>query len=118
MTYHENSLNMIEAALMGDRGPTQQLIATTAVDGVAAVLQKNSDYGSSVFHSPMLCPQMSAPEALLVRMSDKAARLANLVQSPSSAQVAESLDDTVLDLGNYCLLWLVARRLADKGRGE
>lgn len=93
----------IRAALNG-ADEDQRRIAEVGLDWVATILAKNADYGSSVWHPPTLKPTLDAGDAILVRMSDKVSRIAKL--STSTAQVGESLEDTVKDLGAYSLLWL------------
>jgi len=95
----------IAGALRGTRGPDQQRIAETAIDWTKTLLAKNSDYGSSVWEVPLLTPNLDPAQAILVRMSDKIKRIQALMRRP--AEVAnESLDDSIKDLGAYCLLYL------------
>jgi len=53
-------------------------------------------------------------------MSDKVARILSLQHK--APEVAEALEDTMLDLANYCLLWVAVPRLAsvpvDKPQAE
>jgi hypothetical protein len=69
-------------------------------------LRKNFDYGSSVFESPVLMPNLSPMSAIEVRMSDKIKRIQSLKLHGKFA-VDESLRDTMQDLGVYAFLWLV-----------
>lgn len=80
------------------------------MENLATLLRKNADYGSSGLCEPILVPGMEPRQALLVRMSDKIARIQTLQHK--GPEVAESLEDTMLDLANYCLLWVAADRLA------
>ena len=91
-------------ALDGKRGRDQARIATVALAWAATLLRKNMDYGSSVWKVPVLAPKCSISDAIYVRMSDKVSRLAALQEQ--EGEVAESIEDTVSDLGSYCLLWL------------
>jgi hypothetical protein len=86
----------------------QKRIAQVGLEWVATILAKNSDYGSSVWFSPVLKPTLDPGDAILVRMSDKVARIASL--SIKEAQVDESLEDTMKDLGAYALLYLARPR--------
>jgi len=65
--------------------------------------RKNSNYGNSVAKSPSLIPDMYPQQAILVRMSDKLARLQSLYAGEQD-KVGESLRDTWVDLGNYLCL--------------
>ena len=47
---------------------------------------------------------VSSFKGCLVRMSDKFIRLVNLIKNPDADQVNESVEDTLLDLANYCLI--------------
>jgi hypothetical protein len=96
--------NLIDDALSGERGADQQRIAEAGIDFIETLLKKNRDYGSSVWENPVLAPQMPVSAAILVRMSDKVKRIASL--SNKEPEVQESFDDTVKDLGAYCLLYL------------
>lgn len=99
----------------GRQGERQQAIAREAfkalqhvsVDVAELLLRKNADYGDSVFNPPRLAPHLDAMDAVLVRMSDKIARLRSLSEQDAKVE-DESVDDTFRDLIGYCLLWLVA----------
>ena len=71
------------------------------------LIAKNRNYGNSAFLPPVLCPTMKPEQALLVRMSDKVARLANLA-SGEKDRVGESTIDTLYDLAGYCVLAIIA----------
>lgn len=81
------------------------------------LLRKNSDYGSSVFNPPVLNTSLSAESAIHVRLSDKFARLSNLLSSQKEA-ANESIEDTFLDIAGYCVLELVRRKLAAELRKD
>ena len=68
---------------------------------------KNKDYGSSAFERPYLHPHLPT-DAILIRMSDKVNRLHNIMQN--NAVCDETIDDTVLDLAGYCILFLANRK--------
>lgn len=91
-------------ALTGERNEDQCRIALAGLEFIATLLRKNADYGSSVWNPPALCPQMGIGATILVRMSDKVSRIASL--QDKEAEVAESIEDTIKDLGAYALLWL------------
>jgi hypothetical protein len=97
--------NMINASMDGIRGKDQKRIAEIGIGWLQMLLAKNADYGSSAWAVPALAPQLSAGDAILVRMSDKIERLKSLLAKGTS-EVAESLEDTIGDLGAYCLLYL------------
>lgn len=97
---------VIREALSGARGPDQMKIAEHGLDWIEKILHKNWDYGSSVWKNPTLVPDMSPREAILVRMSDKVARIQEMANK--DGEVDESLEDTIGDLGAYCFLWVLA----------
>ena len=96
--------NLLEAA-NGHFGPDQQRIAQEVIKWGDLLLRKNRDYGSSVWKTPVLAPDCDPGVAIRVRMSDKISRLSTLL-TKGDAQVDESVEDTLRDLGSYCLLEL------------
>lgn len=75
---------------------------------------KNRDYGDS-FQKV----RKEYPEAIAIRLMDKLERIKQLLKGhcDSTRQVSdESIEDTLLDLANYCLLELVERRNDSEGR--
>jgi hypothetical protein len=83
-------------------------LAKTTVEVGALLVRKNQDYGSSGMKSPVLMPNLVAREALLCRMSDKVARIAQLADGSAPQVADEKLEDTIRDLAGYCILWLTA----------
>lgn len=67
---------------------------------------KDNDYGNSVGYTYKKYGDVS----FLVRITDKFNRIESLTDPKHNITVKEEkLEDTVLDLANYCLLWLVER---------
>lgn len=67
---------------------------------------KNNDYGNSVADTYKKFGDLS----FLVRITDKYNRLLTLCNPNNEQKVKdEKMDDTILDLANYCLLWLVEK---------
>ncbi|MBQ2622329.1 MAG: DUF1599 domain-containing protein [Thermoguttaceae bacterium] len=88
---------------------------TIAIEGVFnylfdLILRKNYDYGSNVFSPPVLNPTSTAESAILTRLSDKFARLQNILRRDSMV-ADETLEDTIADIAGYCILFLSNRRL-------
>ncbi len=96
---------LLDDALMGIRGDDQKLIAEEVIRFGALLIRKNTDYGSSVWQEPILAPGCDPGAAIRVRMSDKVSRLRQLLSKPALVD-NESIDDTLRDLGAYCLLEL------------
>lgn len=105
MEQHEADLKTIADALTGNRGDAQKAIALEATRWTALLLRKNADYGCAVWERPVLAPDCDPGVAIRVRMSDKVARLTALLQREAEIK-DESIDDTLRDLGAYCLLEL------------
>lgn len=68
--------------------------------------RKNSDYGDSFANL-----RKELPDAILVRVYDKYSRLKTLLKGQEQKVKDESIDDTLTDLANYCILELIERRL-------
>lgn len=101
----DERIQRILDAIEWKRGGQQARIAQIGLDWLDLLLRKNADYGGSVFKVPRLAPECSPGTALRVRMSDKIERLEQLLRK-NTPEVAESLEDTIRDLGAYCLLYL------------
>lgn len=73
---------------------------------------KNNDYGNSVADTYKKFGDLS----FLVRITDKYNRLMTLCNpnAPEQKVKDEKIDDTILDLANYCLLWLVEREYKEQ----
>lgn len=91
-----------------ERTKEQEKIAELCDILKETLIKKNLDYGSSAFKKPILAPEMETDASILVRMSDKIERIANLRKGDSKTNY-ESVRDTVMDLAGYCILYLVAR---------
>lgn len=77
--------------------------------------RKNSDYGNSVGDTYEKFGDIS----FLTRITDKYNRILSLADKGETGQVKdEALEDTILDLANYCLLWLVEREYAEQPKTE
>lgn len=76
----------------------------------AVLVKKHEDYGRSGVKPPELAPHISATDGILVRESDKLARLRQLQRRGYTPKVAESIEDTALDLVGYAALLYVAIR--------
>jgi hypothetical protein len=73
---------------------------------LAVIVKKNADYatGSDPFKNFKMASliEISPERAILVRVSDKLARISNLLMPDKEATVKdETVDDTILDMINY-----------------
>ena len=66
--------------------------------------RKNADYGDSFAKTRDLIPN-----AILVRLHDKLNRLTSLMLKGDQRVADESIEDTMLDMANYCIMELVER---------
>lgn len=108
---------MLQEALSGKRGPDQQRIAQTGTAWIETIIAKNTDYGSSVFEVPVLAPECDAGAAIRVRMSDKINRVKTLLKNVALVK-SESIEDSIGDLGAYCLLWLARPQATPPASGS
>ena len=67
-------------------------------------IRKNADYGDSFAKL-----RDELPNSILVRVYDKYSRLKNLLEGADLQVLDESIDDTLLDLANYCIMELIER---------
>ena len=74
-------------------------------------IKKNADYGDSVGELYAKLGDIS----FLTRISDKYHRLMNLMCDSDGCKRKdinyESVDDTIQDLANYCIIWLMEREM-------
>lgn len=67
-------------------------------------IKKNHDYGDS-FGSL----RKKYPVLICIHIAEKLERLNTLIENPKSARVNESIEDTLMDIANYCLMELTER---------
>lgn len=106
----ENRANQAALGNMekNDRGIRQDSLAELCDKLKTTLLNKNRNYGNSAFRTPLLASNVSPQEALLVRLSDKIARLETLLRGEPD-RVQEPLEDTIFDIAGYCILLLIER---------
>ena len=81
---------------------TKRLVETFA--------RKRADYGPTTTETF----EKFGPVSLLVRMHDKMGRLDNLIGNSRVPEVVtESVEDTLIDLANYCLITLLELKKAE-----
>ena len=85
----------------GDVEDNDERIKRIVKRQLGVYIAKNDDYGDSVLKGRIAFGAMSE----LTRMSDKINRFNALVGKEETAKVAESLDDTVMDLVNYMAMY-------------
>lgn len=98
-------MDAVRQAMSKPDDDPQKIICTEILLMADLLLRKNADYGCSAWGSPILAPNIRPKDAILVRLSDKVARLNSLMKN-GTAQVAESIEDTVRDMSCYGVLWL------------
>lgn len=67
---------------------------------------KNQDYGDS-----FAIVRAKVPDAIRVRLWDKMLRLDNLLSGADALVQSETIEDTLKDMANYCLMELIERQL-------
>ena len=67
---------------------------------------KNQDYGDS-----FAIVRAKAPDAIRIRLWDKMLRLDNLLSGADFLVQSETIEDTLKDMANYCLMELIERQL-------
>lgn len=81
-------------------------------------IKKNADYGDSVGELYQKLGDIS----FLTRISDKYHRLMNLMCDYDGYMKKEinyeSVDDTIQDLANYCIIWLMERAMQEEKMQE
>lgn len=75
-------------------------------------MAKNADYGDSFARVRKKYPWY--PNVILIRLDDKLNRLDTLMKGSEQHVHDESIDDTLLDMANYCVMELVERKLEGK----
>ena len=89
-------------------------LENTFKTALALVRKKNTDYAvdSDPFQNFRFARliDMSVEDAILVRVSDKMARIANLIRKDDVAVKDESIDDTCLDIINYIAILMAYRQ--------
>ena len=73
---------------------------------ITTCVKKHNDYGSSVEDTYNKFGDVS----YLVRITDKYNRILSLMNKEAEVN-DESINDTILDMANYCCLWLASRKL-------
>ena len=67
---------------------------------------KNQDSGDS-----FAIVRAKVPDAIRVRLWDKMLRLDNLLSGADALVQSETIEDTLKDMANYCLMELIERQL-------
>jgi hypothetical protein len=82
------------------------------------VKAKNADYSNGdAFKNFKMCEKLglcSVGQGILVRLSDKLSRVANLIDGSQPAVLDEKIEDTLLDLSNYSIILLLYLRHKDE----
>lgn len=106
MPHHlDPDLVLLQNALDGDRGKDQKRIAEVGLKWLSTLLRKNHDYESSAWETPVLLPDLSVGDSILLRIGEKIKRLRAL-RAKQNEVTDDSFSGTMGDLGSYCLLWL------------
>jgi len=84
----------------------------------AIYAKKNADYGNSFEESLEEYEEVFGPIGFVVRADDKMKRIKQLIKTKKAHVEDESFEDTVRDLANYCIMYLMYKeRGAKNGQG-
>lgn len=72
---------------------------------------KNNDYGDSFTKV-----RNKYPNSIVIRLNDKLNRLESLMNGNKQMVSNESIDDTLIDMANYCIMELVEREIENERR--
>ena len=76
--------------------------------------KKNNDYGDSFAKVRAI-----VPDAIMVRIYDKVNRLETLLKKENKQLVNdESIEDTLIDLANYCIMEVIERNIEKNQNNE
>lgn len=85
--------------------PDEELFLSIIEEMFAIYMAKNADYGNS----SNMTYEMYGDVAYAVRINDKMNRINSLLQKGEAQVEDEKLEDTILDMANYCVLWLMEK---------
>ena len=104
-TINENKLGELPIAVTTDKYEQHRQLCEKIHSTYVA---KNKDYGDSFTRTRK---EAKYPELVIVtRLSDKFYRLKTLLEGAEQQVKDESINDTLLDLANYCLMELLERK--------
>ena len=104
-TINENELGDLPIAVTTDKYEQHRQLCEKIH---ATYVAKNKDYGDSFTRTRK---EAKYPELVIVtRLSDKFYRLKTLLEGAEQQVKSESIDDTLLDLANYCLMEIIERQ--------
>ena len=83
-----------------------EIHAKTCEELTQIYYNKNQDYGDS-----FAIVRAKVPDAIRVRLWDKMLRLDNLLSGADALVQSETIEDTLKDMANYCLMELIERQL-------
>ena len=81
-----------------------EIFELLTAQAAATYRKKNHDYGDSFAKV-----RDKFPNSVLIRLNDKLSRLEVLMGGETAQVKGESIDDTLLDMANYCLMELTER---------
>ncbi|MCX7924156.1 MAG: DUF1599 domain-containing protein [Clostridia bacterium] len=94
-----------------NQATTMRLMADNAIN---QFVDKNVAYGDS-FGKQF---QKYGPISALVRVNDKFSRVEALTLGAQNNVSDESIEDTLIDMATYCLMWVYEHRRANKDGKE
>ena len=104
----ENGIWYVKASKLGELTDSYEQHRQLCKKIHKTYVAKNKDYGDSFTRTRK---EAKYPELVIVtRLSDKFYRLKTLLEGAEQQVKSESIDDTLLDLANYCLMEIIERQ--------
>lgn len=79
----------------------------------ATYIAKNKDYGDSFAKV-----RKEFPNSVLIRLADKFERLKQLMGGAEAQVKDESIEDTLLDMANYCIMEVIERQVDKEAKHD
>lgn len=76
-------------------------------------IKKDKDYAGDEFLSNFRVAKMLGVKPSMgaaIRLSDKWSRICQLVQKPNPEVIDETIEDTLMDMANYCIIMILLLR--------
>lgn len=106
-TFHESDLKLYRDLPIAEDYPNKIEMHGEICEKLNETYEKkNNDYGDSFAKL-----RNELPNAILVRIYDKYSRLKTLMNGADQKVKDESIDDSLMDLANYCIMELVERKM-------
>ena len=100
-----NTIDYTNEDMIQLQNKTEEIIKCVCEDMSDFLIEKNRKYGNSAMNPVRIFSKASDVEQLFVRMDDKLSRIRT--SNP------EDLEDSILDLAGYMVIYMAKRRLSE-----